>query len=215
MESHNPRYVLLRDGLNTPSAKIPGRMRPILPSTVRSTSFTWLDVCRTCRNRQIPRVKFSSNSSGRVGAAAVTKSTITLAENRRAGSPTLRDKIQSRAGNIAGHLRNNSHSHSYPTTLSATASSQDITGNMAQYTARKMGAANTLEHRIFIEENGKPVSPFHDIPLYADQAQTILNMIVEVPRWTNAKMEASCLPRRGSCLQSFVTLKRTVVSSSC
>lgn len=30
-----------------------------------------------------------------------------------------------------------------------------------------------------------------DIPLYADDNQTILNMIVEVPRWTNAKMEIS------------------------
>lgn len=62
---------------------------------------------------------------------------------------------------------------------------------MADYTIRKIGAPNTLEHRIFIEENGKPVSPFHDIPLYANPEQTILNMIVEVPRWTNAKMEVS------------------------
>lgn len=64
---------------------------------------------------------------------------------------------------------------------------------MAEYTARKIGAPNTLEHRIFIERNGKPVSPFHDIPLYANPEQTILNMIVEVPRWTNAKMEVSSL----------------------
>ena len=33
------------------------------------------------------------------------------------------------------------------------------------------------------------MSPFHDIPLFADQNNGILNMIVEVPRWTNAKME--------------------------
>ena len=37
------------------------------------------------------------------------------------------------------------------------------------------------------------VSPFHDIPLYADGAQTTFNMVVEVPRWTNAKMEVSLL----------------------
>ncbi|TKA81362.1 Inorganic pyrophosphatase [Cryomyces minteri] len=61
----------------------------------------------------------------------------------------------------------------------------------AAYTARKIGAPNTLEHRIFIEKDGVPVSPFHDIPLYANEQQTILNMIVEVPRWTNAKMEIS------------------------
>lgn len=65
------------------------------------------------------------------------------------------------------------------------------------YAVRKNGAPNTLEHRIYIEKDGVPVSPFHDIPLYANEQQTVLNMIVEIPRWTNAKMEvcgsqASC-----------------------
>lgn len=32
-----------------------------------------------------------------------------------------------------------------------------------------------------------PISPFHDIPLKA--APNVFNMVVEVPRWTNAKME--------------------------
>jgi inorganic pyrophosphatase len=65
----------------------------------------------------------------------------------------------------------------------------------SQYTARKIGAANTLEHRIFIEKDGVPVSPFHDIPLYANEQQTVLNMVVEVPRWTNAKMEVCAVAR--------------------
>jgi inorganic pyrophosphatase len=47
------------------------------------------------------------------------------------------------------------------------------------------------EHRVYIEQNGQVVSSFHDIPLFADQSNGILNMIVEVPRWTNAKMEIS------------------------
>ena len=47
----------------------------------------------------------------------------------------------------------------------------------------------SADHRVFIEQNGSVVSPFHDIPLFADQNNGILNMIVEVPRWTNAKME--------------------------
>ena len=59
------------------------------------------------------------------------------------------------------------------------------------YSVRKNGAANTLEHRIYIEKDGVPLSPFHDIPLYANEQQTVLNMIVEIPRWTNAKMEVS------------------------
>ena len=59
----------------------------------------------------------------------------------------------------------------------------------SSYSVRKLGAPNTLDHRIFIEKDGVPVSPFHDIPLYANEQQTVLNMIVEIPRWTNAKIE--------------------------
>ncbi|KAK4628953.1 Inorganic pyrophosphatase [Fulvia fulva] len=64
--------------------------------------------------------------------------------------------------------------------------------NAAQkFTARKIGAPHTLEHRVYIEKDGVPVSPFHDIPLYANEQQTVLNMVVEIPRWTNAKQEIS------------------------
>ncbi|RPA95157.1 pyrophosphatase-domain-containing protein [Choiromyces venosus 120613-1] len=59
------------------------------------------------------------------------------------------------------------------------------------YTIRKIGQPNTLEHRVYIERDGVPVSPFHDIPLYANEQKTILNMIVEIPRWTNGKLEIS------------------------
>ncbi|KAF4123994.1 inorganic pyrophosphatase [Geosmithia morbida] len=62
----------------------------------------------------------------------------------------------------------------------------------SEYSLRKVAAPNTLEHRVYIEKDGVPVSPFHDIPLYANQEQTILNMIVEIPRWTNGKLEVSC-----------------------
>nr|ASF90240.1 hypothetical protein SPAR06738 [Bartheletia paradoxa] len=62
---------------------------------------------------------------------------------------------------------------------------------MAEYKTRIIGAPNTLEHRIYIEKDGKPVSPFHDIPLFANEARTTFNMVVEIPRWSNAKMEIS------------------------
>jgi inorganic pyrophosphatase len=62
-------------------------------------------------------------------------------------------------------------------------------GKSPEYTVRKVGQPNTLEFRAFIEKDGVPISPFHDIPLYANEQQTILNMIVEIPRWTNAKLE--------------------------
>ena len=59
------------------------------------------------------------------------------------------------------------------------------------FSIRKIGQPYTLDHRIFIEKDGIPVSPFHDIPLYANEQQTVLNMVVEIPRWTNAKQEIS------------------------
>ncbi|KAI0404920.1 inorganic pyrophosphatase [Xylaria palmicola] len=64
------------------------------------------------------------------------------------------------------------------------------TSTMA-YNVRKVAAPNTLDHRVYLEKDGVPVSPFHDIPLYANKEQTILNMVVEIPRWTNAKLEIS------------------------
>jgi len=47
-----------------------------------------------------------------------------------------------------------------------------------------------LFYVILGDANG-PISPMHDIPLYADEANKVYNMVVEVPRWTNAKMEVS------------------------
>lgn len=39
------------------------------------------------------------------------------------------------------------------------------------------------------EKENEIVSPFHDIPLLADNTGKVFNMVVEIPRWTNAKME--------------------------
>lgn len=44
-----------------------------------------------------------------------------------------------------------------------------------EYSTRVIGAPNTLENRTFIERNGKVVSSFHDIPLFADESKNILN----------------------------------------
>jgi inorganic pyrophosphatase len=41
----------------------------------------------------------------------------------------------------------------------------------------------------FTENENGVVSPFHDIPLLADTSGKVFNMVVEIPRWTNAKME--------------------------
>jgi len=60
---------------------------------------------------------------------------------------------------------------------------------MSEFTTRKVGIPNTLDYRLFIERNGQVISPWHDIPLFANENKSVLNFIVEIPRWTNAKME--------------------------
>jgi len=53
------------------------------------------------------------------------------------------------------------------------------------------GAEGTLEYRLFFERDGTRISPWHDIPLYADKGKKIFNYVVEIPRGTNGKLEIS------------------------
>ena len=62
-------------------------------------------------------------------------------------------------------------------------------GKGSEFTYRQIAPKHTLDYRCYIERDGVPLSPFHDVPLYANEQQTILNMVVEIPRWTNAKLE--------------------------
>ncbi|KAH9873632.1 hypothetical protein IAQ61_004256 [Plenodomus lingam] len=122
-------------------------------------------------------------------------------------SPTkpLAEVFKSRALQVSKHLHNpspgstpasvssfssSSAPRKTPTSPKTPASPNPPPPTMS-YTTRRIGAANTLEHRVYIEKDGQLVSPWHDIPLYANEQQTVLNMVVEVPRWTNAKMEIS------------------------
>uniref|UniRef100_A0AAR2L6I1 inorganic diphosphatase n=1 Tax=Pygocentrus nattereri TaxID=42514 RepID=A0AAR2L6I1_PYGNA len=58
------------------------------------------------------------------------------------------------------------------------------------FTIEERGKPNTQDYRVYFKNSdGKYISPFHDIPLYADEAKNIFHAVIEVPRWTNAKME--------------------------
>nr|AAD50298.1 inorganic pyrophosphatase [Torpedo marmorata] len=58
------------------------------------------------------------------------------------------------------------------------------------YRVEERGRALSNSYRLFFRnDQGQIVSPFHDIPLWASESQNVFNMVVEVPRWTNAKME--------------------------
>ncbi|KAK3386451.1 inorganic pyrophosphatase [Podospora didyma] len=63
-----------------------------------------------------------------------------------------------------------------------------------KYRLRRTGRPFTKDFQIYFErdDDGVPVSPCHDIPLFADEyGGKVLNMVVEIPRWTNAKFEIS------------------------
>jgi len=57
------------------------------------------------------------------------------------------------------------------------------------YTAIERGIPNTESYQVFIKDSAGCVSPFHDIPLIANAEAKTYNAVIEVPRWTNAKME--------------------------
>lgn len=60
------------------------------------------------------------------------------------------------------------------------------------YSVEERGSPYSFDYRIFFKNGDQVISPFHDIPLYPVPGnKTVCNMVVEVPRWTNAKMEIS------------------------
>lgn len=128
----------------------------------------------------------SRSTGGRAHTGSPTNGSIASSHDNHSHSAA---KFSSRAAQVAGHLQASSPSQS-PSSPSHQTQSHPA---MSRFTARRVGAPNTLEHRIYVEKDGVPISPFHDIPLYANDQQTVLNMIVEIPRWTNAKLEVSCL----------------------
>lgn len=78
---------------------------------------------------------------------------------------------------------------------------------MSLYSTDERGAPNSPDYSLYFKNSkGCYISPFHDIPLYAgaeeenevptkkyksSEKEVVFNMVVEVPRWTNAKMEIS------------------------
>ncbi|KAM9314076.1 inorganic pyrophosphatase 2, mitochondrial [Pholidichthys leucotaenia] len=73
------------------------------------------------------------------------------------------------------------------------------------YQTEQRGQPNSPDYRLYFKTSeGKYISPFHDIPLIVEteqgsdvpakkprnnESEVLYNMVVEVPRWSNAKME--------------------------
>jgi hypothetical protein len=115
-----------------------------------------------------------------------TQSPTTLASPTKFSSVSLSPRGQTtntasqRADLVSRHFSSNTQS---------TTANMSYGKQPSEFSVRRIGAPNTFEFRAFIERDGQPLSSFHDVPLYANEQQTVLNMIVEIPRWTNAKLE--------------------------
>jgi inorganic pyrophosphatase len=59
------------------------------------------------------------------------------------------------------------------------------------YSVKEVGQPDTLDYRVFFHHHGKPISPFHDIQLWADKASGLAHMVVEIPKGTQPKLEIS------------------------
>ena len=65
------------------------------------------------------------------------------------------------------------------------------------YSTHEVGTPFTSNYQIYITRSGgNVISPFHDIPLICNDISNnnsgdspVFNMVVEIPRWTNAKLE--------------------------
>jgi len=57
------------------------------------------------------------------------------------------------------------------------------------YEVVERGSLFSLDYRLYFKGPDGFVSPWHDIPLFANESAKVYNMIVEIPRWSNAKME--------------------------
>ncbi|KAL5968114.1 Inorganic pyrophosphatase [Taenia solium] len=58
---------------------------------------------------------------------------------------------------------------------------------MSTFTTKCFGECNSTDYRMYFFSGTDPISPFHDIPLH--NSPNTFNMVVEIPRWSNAKME--------------------------
>lgn len=60
------------------------------------------------------------------------------------------------------------------------------------------GDKESMDWRMFFSESGKPISPWHDIPLSA--GNNTYNFVCEIPKETQAKMECSLVrPNLAQC----------------
>lgn len=79
-----------------------------------------------------------------------------------------------------------------PASLVAGLAARDAEFDYSALSLREVGARNTLDWRVWLEQNGNPISWWHDIPLFPFGGNSsIINYYIEIPRWTDAKIETN------------------------
>jgi len=61
----------------------------------------------------------------------------------------------------------------------------------SNYYTKSVSSLGTTEYRVYFFHNGHPISPVHDIPVWADKDKGIANMVVEIPQGQRPKLEMS------------------------
>ena len=69
------------------------------------------------------------------------------------------------------------------------ASSLNADQSAHYYSARRCGLPGTKDYRVYLYDSERLASPWHDIPLFSDEKLGLVNVVVEIPRWSNVKME--------------------------
>ncbi|KAI9293785.1 inorganic pyrophosphatase [Neoconidiobolus thromboides FSU 785] len=61
---------------------------------------------------------------------------------------------------------------------------------MSSYQLRQVGSKYSKDFKLYLEKDSKPISFFHDVPMRPNKGDDyVFNMVVEIPRFSNAKAE--------------------------
>jgi inorganic pyrophosphatase len=100
--------------------------------------------------------------------------------------------VLSRMGGIRGGIASSFANKSAALSLRSASSSFSLTQqrwmSTSNISAVQKGEANTKEFALFFEQDGKPISPWHDIALESSDAYNFVN---EIPKGEKAKMEVN------------------------
>lgn len=90
-----------------------------------------------------------------------------------------------------------------------------MSATASDYSIVERGQLNTLSYRVYVKntKTNTLISPFHDIELYANKEKQLFNVVIEIPRWSNAKMEINKKEKLNPILQDIKSNKLRFVNN--